>query len=116
MLDELDKVNPDYYPVPLDPPKEIAPGKKHFPRPTDGHMTKEEFISLYDSCSEVLHTRNPFSTKDPMIQIGYSVQEWVARIQRLLGWHLIHLVGGDKWVVNIPAEGNVQVWAASPTD
>ena len=116
MLDELEKVNLDFYPVPLDPPQETAPGMKHFPRPADGFMTKDEFASLYDSCSEVLHARNPFTAKDPTIQIGYSVQEWVARIQRLLGWHLMHLVGGDKWVVNIPAEGNVQAWPASPTD
>ena len=48
MLDALEKVNPDYYPLPLDAPQEVAPGKKHFPRLTDGYMTKEDFISLYD--------------------------------------------------------------------
>jgi hypothetical protein len=88
---------------------------KHFPRPADGFMTTGEFASLYDSCSEVLHTRNPFAAKDPTVQIGYSVEAWVARIQRLLDWHLMHLAGGDKWVVNVPAEGNVQAWPASPT-
>jgi hypothetical protein len=116
MLGDLEEVNPDYYPVPLDPPQETAPGVKHFPRPADGFMTTDEFTCLYNSCSEILHTRNPFTAKDPTIQIGYSVQEWVARIQRLLGWHLIHLAGGDdKWIVNIPAEGDVQAWPASPT-
>jgi hypothetical protein len=79
-------------------------------------MTTEEFASLYDSCSDVLHTRNPFTAKDPTIQIGYTVQQWVARVQRLLGLHLVHLAGGDKWIVNVPAEGDVQVWHASPTN
>jgi hypothetical protein len=115
MLEALEKINPHYYPLPLDAPQEVAPGRKHFPTLIDGYMTKEEFISLYNSSSEVLHTRNPFSTKDPTIQIGYTVQEWVARIQRLLRLHVTHLISGDKWVVNIPADGNVQVWAASPT-
>jgi len=31
MLEALVKVNPDFYPVPLDPPQEVAPGRKHFP-------------------------------------------------------------------------------------
>jgi hypothetical protein len=114
MLDELEKVNPDFYPVPLDPPQEISPGQKHFPRPAEGFMTKDEFASLYNSCGDVLHTRNPFTTKDPVINIGYSVQEWVARIQRLLGWHAMFLLDGGKWVIHIPPEGNVQAWPASP--
>jgi hypothetical protein len=116
MLEALAKVNPDFYPVPLDPPQELAPGRKHFPRPADGFMTQDEFERLYDAASDVLHTRNPFTEKDSVIQIGYSVPEWVARIQKLLGWHVMHLAGGDKWIVNIPAEGNVNAWPASPTD
>ncbi len=114
MLDELEKVNPDFYPVPVDAPQEVAPGVMHFPPPADGFMSKNEFASLYDSCSEVLHTRNPFTGKDSTIETGYTVQEWVARIQRLLGWHLMHLAGGYKWVVHIPSEGNVRAWPSSP--
>ena len=79
-------------------------------------MTITEFVTLYDAASELIHTRNPFSTKSPMIQIIYPVQEWVLRIRRLLAWHLMHLVGGDKWIVNVPAEGDVQTWPASPKD
>ena len=116
ILDHLARVNVDFYPDPLNPPQETATGGKHFSRPTDGFMTKDEFASLYDSCSNVLHTRNPFTPKDPTIQIGYSVHEWVARIQRLLGWHLVHLLDGNKWIVNIPSEGNVHTWSASPSD
>jgi hypothetical protein len=115
MLEDLKKINPDFYPVPLDPPQETAPGRKHFPRPVDGFMTTDEFVALYDYCSDALHAPNPFRSKEPDKQIPYTVEEGVCRIQRLLGWHLVHLVDGDnKWIVNIPAEGNVQAWPASP--
>jgi len=114
MLDALEKVNPDFYPVPLDPPQQKDDGTKYFPRPADGFMTRDEFASLYDSCGKVLHTRNPFSTEDPTIKIGYTVEQWVARVQRLLDWHVVQLLGGDRWIVNIPSEGDVRAWSASP--
>ena len=116
MLDALKQVNPDFYPVALDPPQETAPGIKHFSRPSDGFMTIAEFASLYDAASELIHTRNPFSTRSPVIEIVYPAQEWVSRIRRLLAWHLMHLVGGDKWIVNVPVAGDVQAWPASPKD
>jgi hypothetical protein len=117
MLDRLAKVNPDFYPVPLQPPINPAEGHWHFPGfVAEGFLTKEDFVALYQASSEVLHTRNPFSPKDPVIQIGYTVDEWVTRIQTLLRWHIMHLVDGSKWFVTIPSEGPVHVYPASPTD
>jgi hypothetical protein len=110
------KVNPQFYPEPLDPPQQMSDGSRHFPRPSDGFMTQDEFVSFYDSCAEALHIRNPFREGDPTIHIGYSVEQWVARIQRLLSWHLMHLVNGTVWIVKIPAEGDVQAWPAAPND
>jgi hypothetical protein len=40
----------------------------------------------------------------------------VCRFQKLLRWHVMHLAGGDKWIVNIPAEGKVNAWPTSPID
>src|SRR2546426_6768904 len=37
--------------------------------------------------------------------IRYTVQEWVARLQQLLGCHRTHLLNGEIWVVQIPGEG-----------
>jgi len=114
MLEALEELNPDFYPVPLDAPVVLPNGNKHFARPSDGFMTKDEFVRLYDCSHEILHARNPFSSKDPVTQIGYTVDVWVARIQRLLAWHLMHLVDGDKWVVTIPQDGPVRVLQATP--
>jgi hypothetical protein len=109
MLDALEKINPHFYPVPVEVTQKA--GTKLLTPITDGFLTKEEFARLYDASSDILHMRNPFSAKDPTFQIGYSVQDWVARIQRLLRLHFINLVDQDeKWVVEIPADGPPKVF------
>jgi hypothetical protein len=113
ILDELEKVNPKFYPAPHDLPQETAPGVKHFPHPSGEYMSKEDFVALYDAASDLMHTRNPFTAKDPNVQITYPVQTWVSRIQRLLWWHVVRLVSGDVWIVNVPLVGNVQAWPAA---
>jgi hypothetical protein len=116
MLAVMDTVNPNFYPVPLPPPVEIAPGRKHFEEPlTDGFVTKDDFVFLYRCSSEALHVRNPYREGDRTINIRYDVQEWVARFQKLLSWHCATLLNGDRWIVNIPGEGSVHVYTASPT-
>ena len=71
MLVVMDKVNPNFYPVPLQAPIEIAPGQKHFEPLTDGFVTRDDFVLLYDCSSEALHTRNPYKEGDPTINIKY---------------------------------------------
>jgi hypothetical protein len=116
MLEALEKINPDFFPVPVQPAVQMRNGVKHLTIRVDGFLTKDEFVSLYGKCGKILHARNPFTDEDPIIQIGYSVKEWVSRIQALLGFHYVHLVGGDKWIVRIPQEGKVEASSASPVD
>lgn len=116
ILDAVEKINSEYFPIPLEPPEVKESGVRHFERPADGFLTRDEFVSLYNSCGEILHIRNPFTTKDPTIQIGYHVEQWVARIERLLYWHLVRLTDGDVWVVTVPVQGEVKAWPASPRD
>ena len=116
MLAIMDKVNPDFYPVPRPAPVETAPRLKHFGEPlADGFVTRDDFILLYNASSEGLHTRNPYKEGNSTINIKYTVQEWVTRFQRLLSWHSVALLNGSVWIVNIPGEGNVHVYPASPT-
>jgi hypothetical protein len=114
MLRDLEKVNPDFYPIASEPYILTSDGVKHFPRAADGFMTKEEFVTLYNTCGKLLHARNPFSPEDPVVQIGYNVEQWVSRIQKLLAVHVITLVNGDRWVIVIPAEGKIQGCSATP--
>jgi hypothetical protein len=116
MLDTLEKINSNFYPLALEPFEVTSAGVKHFPPATDGFMTKNEFISLYNTCSDVLHKQNPYSKRDPTIFTGYSVQVWVHRIRRLLACHSVELANRDLWVVIIPNSGSVQVVHASPSE
>jgi hypothetical protein len=113
MLGFIEKVNPNFYPVPLKPPQEIAPGQKHFDRAADGFLTQEDFATLYDGSAEVLHCRNPYAPGDPTINVKYTVDEWTRRIKALLSWHFVQLVDVQGlWVIQVPNEGPVHVFGA----
>lgn len=84
MLSFIEKVNPNFYPVPLKEPREVAPGQKHFDRVEGGYLDREDFVTLYDGCSEVLHSRNPYKAGDPTINVQHTVDEWSRRIKTLL--------------------------------
>jgi hypothetical protein len=109
MLGFVEKVNPNFYPIPLKPPHEIAPGHKFFDRISDGFLTKDDFVTLYDGSSEVLHCRNPYAPGDPTINVKYSGDEWSRRIKLLLCWHFVQIVDvPGLWVIQVPDEGPVR--------
>jgi hypothetical protein len=113
LFDFMTKVNPNFYPIPLKPPQEIGPGQKHFDRVPDGYLTKEDFVTLYDSSAEVLHCRNPYAPGDPIINVKYTVDEWSHRIKALLSWHFVQLVDvPGLWVIQVPNEGSIRGFSA----
>jgi len=113
MLGFVEKVNPAFYPIPLEEPKEVAPGRRHFERVEDAYLTKDDFVMLYDGCAEVLHCRNPYAPGDPTINVHFTVEEWLRRIKLLLSWHFVQLVDSPElWVIQVPNEGPVRVVTA----
>lgn len=112
ILKELEKLNLGFYPDALEAPTSSR-GFHHFDRLSSGFLTREEFGDLYDISSQILHTRNPYSLDDPVIQARYSGDQWVSRIQRLLSWHSVQLLSGEILVVNIRPSGYVTVYPAS---
>jgi hypothetical protein len=118
ILEAVEKIHPDFYPKPVQllSKSRQASGRNrlHYDVIKDGALTRADFIKLYDATAEVLHVRNPFSTKDPVISIGYSVQDWVARIRKLVQLHALILVTGQCWLVEVPPMGKVFVHTASP--
>jgi hypothetical protein len=114
MLKDLEKINPDFYPRPVQTPQ-LQNGIKHMAA-VDVFLTKDDFISLYDVANEFLHVGNPFTMKDPVIRMRYNVRQWLERIQALLALHIMHLVEGNVWVVQVPEEGPVHVYLAEPRE
>ena len=109
----LEKLNPNFYPLALCPPIRQPNGIRHFELVTDGYLTRDECGFLYDQSSEIIHSRNPFTTKPNSIDVRYSGPDWIARIRNLLAWHRIQLVGGTVWLVNA-AQSPARVYPATP--
>jgi hypothetical protein len=114
MLECIEKLNPNFYPVPVEPPKLLDNGVKHLDLVPDGFLTRSEFVTLYEKSSEFLHSRNPFTTKAPVVRLGYNTKEWVLRVKCLLKLHVTHLVDGSAWIIQIPNEGQVRGYGAEP--
>jgi hypothetical protein len=112
MLAEMATMNPNFYPSPVRPDATNLGHK--FIEVTDGFLTQDDFVCLYQHSSEVLHVRNPYREGDNIIDIKLSLTEWVSRIQRLLSCHVIGLLNGDIWLINIPEKGDVGLTRGSP--
>jgi hypothetical protein len=119
LLKKLAAINPDFYPKPVwvvsdepGPPRHL-----HFDFVQDGFMSRDEFIELYDRCSEVIHHRNPFEGLEP-IAFRFSVTEWAGRVENLLNMHLVRLAGSPEiWLVrlNVGEDNHVHASIASPS-
>jgi hypothetical protein len=116
LLERLETIHPSFYPKPV-AFSTIDTGRvKHLLDVTDGFLTCEDFVFLYDSCSEVLHTWNPYRPGPRVVDTQRPLAEWVNRMQRLLDLHYIRLAGQEGvWVVqmNHPTTGKVHAWQAS---
>ena len=44
----------------------------------------------------------------------YNVRQWLERIQSLLALHVMRLVDGKLWVVEVPEQGPVTMYQAEP--
>lgn len=112
MLDAVEQLNPEFYPIALLPPTKTGDNSWMFPGYQDGALTRADFEKLYDACGDILHMKNPFSAKNPVTDIGYSVDEWVVRIEKLLTWHSVELLDDGRWLCYMPpdGQGNVHVY------
>lgn len=108
ILNAIEMLNPNFYPCPLQPPKLMPDKTKRFDRIDDGFLTKDEFATLYDVSSKALHSRNPFSTDPLVIRMPYTPKGWVDRLQKLIEWHAIELVNGDRLIATAPSTGEVK--------
>ena len=115
LIKELAAIHPDFYPQPMRFDRLKEDGIRHFSR-VEGFLTHEEFVELYDVCSQLIHMHNPFGDLAP-ISIRLTLAEWLARIQALLDTHFIRMHGINQlWVVQMAGGPNncVQVAVAEP--
>lgn len=118
LLENLEQMHVDFYPQPLESPKitDGVPRKIHFELLTSGFLTRVEFVELYDLCSQVIHSQNPFKP-DSTINFRLPVIEWTHKIRSLLRFHLFRLSGLPQlWLGELEGpDGLSHVQIASPT-
>lgn len=118
LLERLEQVHKDFYPKALKPPSithEHGGRRLHFDDLAAGFLTRAEFVELYDACSQVIHSRNPFSSTSS-ITFGRAPSEWAERIRLLLSFHLFRLSGYPQvWLGELQGpDGKAHVSIASP--
>jgi hypothetical protein len=116
LVKELAAIHPKFYPQPMRFERVKEGGVRHFAR-VDGYLTQDEFVELYDVCSQLIHMHNPFGELKP-IHIRLTLADWIGRIHALLDTHFIEMHGIHQvWVVQMASGPNnaVQVAVAEPT-
>lgn len=116
ILKDLERVNPNYYPVPLYFAGLNKEGNKHFEKLESGFLSKVDLLFLYNKCSKALHAMNPYSNSTT-INFKKSIDDWVQSIIQLLSLHHIILVGTENtWLVqlNSSEDNKAHVLATTP--
>ncbi len=119
LLAKLEKIHPQFYPRPISISERDEKGGRTLSDLSGGFLTRDELVMLYDRCSEVIHSRNPFRTEPAVINFEKSLEQWVEQIQVLLNVHIMQLAGSEViWLVSMkdPTDGNVRVAVAAPSD
>jgi len=111
ILVELEKVNPDFYPVPIIELPSGIPGvrMRHEKRVGD-YLDETEFKEVYGRCGAIAHAANPYSKG---IDYGYYARMlpvWRTRIMNLLNTHNIQLLGNPGiYLVHMTEHGDDRV-------
>jgi hypothetical protein len=116
LLERMGKLHAEFYPKPIVVERDGSRTVK-LSQIMNGYLTKDEFVFLFDTCSNALHEWNPYRTDSRILDLEKPLQEWVNRIRRLLEWHVVHLFGGGGvWIVqlNDPSTGTVRAYPAAP--
>jgi hypothetical protein len=93
LLSELEKVNPEFYPVPVVEVPSNVPGVVHQLKKRDpDYLSRNDFPEVYGRCGVMAHAANPYAKG---IDYGYyrdMLPVWRSRTVNLLNNHEIHLL------------------------
>ena len=103
ILSAIAKVNNEFYPVPTKNGPRDEHGAIQIVEKRGDFLTLEKFVTLYNACGEVLHTRNPFArkpavrveTREDCERLLKAADRWQSRIVRLLTHHTFKVKGDD---------------------
>jgi hypothetical protein len=113
ILDDLEKLNPGFYPVPTEQVLDSKSGKVLEVRPmAKPGLTKADFADVYQRCSSILHAENPYGPPKQLPQIETGIPIWMEKIKNLFNHHHVQLFSSKHqlWVVmKAKTDGRVHV-------
>lgn len=108
LLERLEKLHPDFFPISL-APSTHPEFSLYFEDRYEGVLTKDDWVELYTACNDALHVWNPYRTPNGIV-FGRHVREWVARIERLLEIHAVQIWGGQSLICILGGPGEAVSW------
>lgn len=99
LLENIEKLNPDFYPKALKPVEVLDNGVKHFPVSDKPFLSRAEFTKLLNLCNDILHAWNPYTPRERKVDFERHISEWVDKIQWLLDVHYVRLAGNKDVIV-----------------
>lgn len=114
IFNEIESINPNFYPKPLKTFQTDMPGIKFgIEEVKGGFMSRNEIMSVYAKCSKILHFRNIYDKKDKVVdrqdflRFKRQVEKWMKRIKNLLAIHNIGILDDDRYIVILLADNEV---------
>jgi hypothetical protein len=102
ILEAVEKVNPSFYPVPVQGESGGTNEKvRGFKMRTVGFLTKDDFSTIYDICSQTLHASNPYGAKIDYGHLEKEIPCWLEKIKALLNDHMVLLIDKTESILVI---------------
>jgi hypothetical protein len=113
LLEDIEAINPDFYPRPIIQKPSQRPGiKMDWNARKDDFLTKDRFITLYDKCGSIMHARNPFAPEPDYQKLDDQAPKRYLWIVNLLNAHLIRLTGSaNLYLVQMGSEEAAPTYA-----
>lgn len=99
----LEKINPDFFPVPLLPAIQKSEGQWHFERRDSGFMSKKRFQKLYDRLGKFLHADNPWGNQKGFLNLANELPNLQNQLKELLVLYVTFIVTpqfNGVWVID----------------
>jgi hypothetical protein len=73
---------------------------------TDGFLTKDKFVNVYEKCGRMMHAENPFGGKIDYQFYEKSIPVWMEEVRILLNSHKIQLINDKNMYIIHMKEDN----------
>lgn len=105
---QLNAINKDFYPRPLEPPIRKPEGNWHYEKKTSGFLTKKKFETIYDRLGKYLHADNPWGNDKGIKNLAKDLPVVYKQIHELMCLHVTKIITPEfkgVWVVEAGTPG-----------